>query len=132
MSAIRGIPDYFLERYEDEFAKWAAQIPSGEFHPLRLFTFNEGAVAPPSPDPEQGRQLLGAWLFARLSRRGVEIEPYRESDREAIIKHCERMQRAGIPARTRLVEPARPGIPGFSFAQAKGNGHAVNGQGRED
>src|SRR3974390_1666910 len=93
------IPEYFLERYEAEFAKWAAQIPTGEFHPLRLFVFKEGDAAPSSPDPEQGKQLLGAWLFAKLSRAGVEIEPYREQDREAIGKHVERMQRAGIPAR---------------------------------
>ena len=88
MSQIRDIPDYFLERYEDEFNAWAAQIPRGEFHPLRLFTFNEGDVAPWSPDREQGKQLLGAWLLARLSRQGVEIEPYREADREAILQEA--------------------------------------------
>ena len=119
MSEIRDIPLYFLERYQDEFNAWAAQIPTGEFHPLRLFTFNEGDVAPWSPDREQGRQLLGAWLFARLSRRGVEIEPYREQDREAIFKHCERLQHAGIPARARLAEPPRPGIPVIPFGNQR-------------
>jgi hypothetical protein len=128
MSQIRDIPDYFLERYEDEFNAWAAQIPRGEFHPLRLFTFNEGDVAPWSPDREQGKQLLGAWLLARLSRQGVEIEPYREADREAILKHCERMAAARIPARARLAEPERPGIPVIPFGQLKkGNGHATDG-----
>jgi len=122
MSEIRDIPQYFLERYQAEFNAWAAQIPTGEFHPLRLFTFNEGDVAPWSPDREQGRQLLGAWLFAKLSRSGVEIAPYRDSDKEAIFKHCERMRKAGIPARARLAEPPRPGIPGLPFG--KGNGHA--------
>jgi len=124
MSQIRDIPLYFLERYQDEFNAWAAQIPTGEFHPLRLFTFNEGDVAPWSPDREQGRQLLGAWLLARLSRSGVEIEPYREADKEAIFKHCERMQKAGIPARAKLAEPPRPGIPGLGLG--KGNGHATD------
>jgi hypothetical protein len=126
MSQIRDIPDYFLERYEDEFNAWAAQIPTGEFYPLRLFTFNDGDVAPWSPDPEQGKQLLGAWLLAKISRSGVEIEPYREQDREAILKHCERMQRAGIPARARLREPERPGIPVIPFGRQikNGNGHA--------
>src|SRR6516165_7570599 len=103
MSEIRNIPPYFLERYEAEFAKWAATLPLGTFHPLRLFVFKEGAAAPDSPDPEQGKQLLGAWLLAKLSRKGVEIAPYREQDREAIIKHVERMQRAGIPSRAQLV-----------------------------
>ena len=129
MSSIKNIPEYFLQRYQDEFLTWAAQIPTGEFHPLRLFTFNEGEVAPWSPDREQGKQLLGAWLFAKLSRYGVEIEPYRESDKEAIFKHCERMIRAGIPARAKLAEPPRPGIPGIQFGS---NGHATDGQGRED
>ena len=127
MSSIKNIPEYFLQRYQEEFLTWAAQIPTGEFHPLRLFTFNEGEVAPWSPDREQGKQLLGAWLFAKLSRAGVEIEPYRDSDREAIAKHCERMLAAGIPARARLREPERPGIPVIPFG--KGNGHATNGQG---
>jgi hypothetical protein len=105
------LPLYFLERYEDEFAAWAAEIPRGEFKARRLFVFREGDVAEWSPDPEQGKQLLGAWLLAKISRAGVEISPYREADREAIAKHCERMQRAGIPSRARLIEPERPGIP---------------------
>jgi hypothetical protein len=117
MSQIKNIPDYFLERYEDEFAKWASyRDDDGRAPSTWLFTFNDGEVAPHSPDPEQGRQLLGAWLFAkrwvgRDGRNHVEIEPHREQDREAIMKHCERMQRAGIPSRAVLREPERPGIP---------------------
>ena len=107
------LPTYFLERYESEFAAWAAEIPLGKFKPRRLIVFREGDVAEPSPDPEQGKQLLGAWLLARISRKGVEIEPFSERDREAIAKHCERMQAAGIPSRARLREPPRPGIPGL-------------------
>ena len=127
MSEIRDIPQYFLERYQAEFNAWAAQIPTGEFHPTRWFAFNDGDLAPWSPDREQGRAMLGAWLFAkrwvgRDGRNHVEIEPYRESDKEAIFKHCERMRKAGIPAWARLAEPARPGIPGLPFG--KGNGHA--------
>jgi hypothetical protein len=129
MSEIRGIPDYFLERYADEFAAWAAQIPTGEFKPTRLFVFREGDVAEFSPDPEQGKQLLGAWLLARISRKGIEIEPLTERDKAAILKHCARMQAARIPAAARLVEPERPGIPVIPFGQEKkkGNGHAADG-----
>jgi hypothetical protein len=129
MSQIRDIPDYFLERYADEFAAWAAQIPTGEFKPTRLFVFREGDVAEFSPDPEQGKQLLGAWLLARISRKGIEIEPLTERDRAAILKHCERMKAARIPATAHLREPERPGIPVIPFAkkEKKGNGHAVNG-----
>jgi len=127
MSYIRDIPDYFLERYREEFAAWAAQIPYGGFKPTRLFVFKEGDVAESSPDPEQGKQLLGAWLLAKVSRKGIEIEPLSERDKEAIIKHCARMQAAGIPASARLREPERPGIPVIPFGTGKGNGHAANG-----
>ena len=129
MSQIRDIPDYFLERYQDEFAAWSAQIPTGEFKPTRLFVFREGDIAEASPDREQGKQLLGAWLLARISRKGVEIEPLTERDKEAIYKHCARMQAARIPATAQLREPERPGIPGIPGFGRKGNGHAANGQG---
>jgi hypothetical protein len=112
MSQIRDIPDYFLERYQDEFARWAAyRDEAGRWSSTWLFTFNEGDLAPRSPCEEQGPQLLGAWLFGRRSRHGVEIEPYRDSDRAAILKHCERMQAARVPAWAKLREPERPGIP---------------------
>ena len=130
MSAIRNIPEYFLERYRNEFAVWAGTIATGDFKCTRLFVFREGDAAQASPDPEQGKQLLGAWLLARVSRKGVEIEPLTERDRDAIYKHCARMAAARIPASAHLVEPPRPGIPTIPFG--KDNGHAVNGQGRED
>jgi hypothetical protein len=129
MSAIRGLPDYFLERYREEFAKWASTITTGDFKCTRLFVFNEGDCAEWSPDREQGKQLLGAWLLARVSRKGVEIEPLTGRDREAIERHCARMAAAGIPANARLVEPERPGIPTIPFGS---NGHATNGQGRKN
>ena len=130
MSAIRNIPDYFLERYADEFARWAAyRDEDGRAPSTWLFTFNDGDLAPASPDPEQGRQVLGAWLFAkrwvgRDGRNHVEIEPYREQDRAAIAKHCQRMAVARIPAWAKLREPERPGIPVIPW---KGNGHAIDG-----
>lgn len=105
------IPDYFIERYDREFEKWANEIPRGEFKSRRLFVFREGALAKDSPDPEQGKEMLGAWLFARISRKGVEIEPFTRNDQDRIEKHCTKMQLAGVPARARLIEPNRPGIP---------------------
>jgi len=68
---------------------------------------------------------LGAWLLARISRKGIEIEPLSERDKEAILKHCARMQAAGIPASARLREPERPGIPVIPFG-TRSNGHAAN------
>ena len=108
---ISGVPDYFVARYFHDFVKWAGKIRTGDFPATYLITFNEGELAADSPDPEQGKQLLGAWLFARVSKTAIECEPYNERDRAAIWQHCERMQRAGVRSRDRLVEPPRPGIP---------------------
>jgi hypothetical protein len=136
MSQIRGIPAYFLERYKDEFAKWAAyRDDTGRAPSTWLFTFNEGDLADKSPCEEQGRELPYAWLFmkrwmGRDGRMHVEIEPHKERDREAIVKHCAKMENARVPAWARLREPERPGIPVIPFK--KGNGHATDGQGRED
>jgi hypothetical protein len=105
------LPDYFVARYFHEFVTWAKQIPTGEFKCTRLITFNEGGLADDSPDPEQGKELLGAWLFARVGRRFIECEPYRDLDRDLIRRHCAKMQAAGVHSRDRLVEPPRPGIP---------------------
>jgi len=108
---FRRIPDYFLERYDREFAAWADEIKRGTFQSRRLFVFREGGFAADSPDPEQGKELLGAWLFCRISRKAVEIEPFTKRDEERIRVHCARMQLRGVPARARLIEPPRPGIP---------------------
>ena len=131
MSAIRGIPEYFLERYKDEFARWSVyRDADGRAPPTWLFTFNEGDLADDSPCAEQGKELPGAWLFMKrwLGRDGkmhVEIEPHRERDRAAIRKHCEKMQAARVPAWAKLCEPPRPGIPVIPFGQQikRGNGH---------
>lgn len=102
------IPDYFVERYDADLAAWANLRP---FPSTRLITFREGAFAKDSPDPEQGKELLGAWLLARISRKGVEIEPLSKRDEDRIRAHCANMQFRGVPALARLVEPERPGLP---------------------
>ena len=113
------IPDYFLERYDAEFVKWANEIKRGTFQSRRLFVFREGAFAADSPDPEQGKELVGAWLFCRISRKAVEIEPFTKADEDRIRVHCTRMMLRGVPARAQLVEPPRPGIPTLpSFGNA--------------
>jgi len=129
MSQIRDIPDYFLERYKEEFARWAATLATGEFKCTRWFAFNDGDLAPDSPCVEQGKQMLGAFLLARISRKGVEIEPLTHADHDAIMQHCERMNAGRVPAWAKLREPERPGIPGIPGFGRKGNGHAANGQG---
>ena len=115
------LPEYFVARYFHEFVTWARQIPTGEFKPTRLFVFNEGALARDSLDPEQGKELLGAWLFAKIGKRTVECAPYREHDRDLIRRHCSKMQLFGVRARDRLVEPPRPGIPGLTWNERRGH-----------
>jgi len=104
-----AVPDYFLERYDDEIAAWANNF--AKIGPVKSFVLREGGFADPSPDPEQGAELIVVRLFARLSRKGVEIEPYTERDRRNIARHCEKMQRQGVPARAQLAEPPRPWLP---------------------
>ena len=123
-----NVPDYFLARYDDEIAAWAANFdkigisalaerargvkidpePGVGVHGIVL---REGVLARHSPDPEQGRELLEVFLIAKISRSGVEIRPLTKTDADIIKQHCFRMQVAGVPARAQLVEPQRPGLP---------------------
>jgi len=104
-----NVPDYFLERYDDEIAAWANNF--AKIGPVKSFVLREGAFSNVSPDPEQGAELVVVRLIARMSRKGVEIEPYTVRDRRMIAVHCEKMIREGVPPRTRLAEPERPWLP---------------------
>jgi len=106
---FNDVPDYFLDRYDDEIAAWANNF--AKIGPVKSFVLREGPFADPSPNEEQGAELIVVRLIARMSRKGVEIEPYRERDRRNIARHCEKMQKFGVPARARLIEPDRPWLP---------------------
>ena len=102
------VPDYFVERYAEEFEAWAKHF--AKIGPVKSFVLKEGYAAAHSPDPEQGRELIVVKLLARISRAGVEIAPYTERDRANIRRHCEKMARLGVPARMKLKEPPRPAL----------------------
>lgn len=106
---VDRIPDYFLERYDGEIAAWAENF--AKVGPVKQIVLREGGLADLSPVEEQGAVLVAVKLIARMSRRGVEIEPLTERDAAMIRVHCEKMQRAGVPARAVLVEPERPWVP---------------------
>lgn len=106
---IDGIPDYFLEKYDQEIAAWAQNF--AKIGPVKSFILREGQLSDPSPDPEMGAQLIQVKLIAKMSRKGVEIAPYTERDRTLIALHCEKMQRARVPSNVVLPEPARPWLP---------------------
>lgn len=103
------IPDYFLERYDGEIAAWAQNF--AKIGPIKAFVLKEGHFADSSPDPEQGAELIQVRLLARMSRKGVEIEPFTKRDAELIAKHCAKMQREGVAACAVLKEPPRPWLP---------------------
>lgn len=108
---IDGIPEYFLERYDQEIAAWAQNFE--KIGPVKSFILKEGHLARPSPDPEQGAELIQVKLIAKMSRKGVEIGPYTPRDKTMIWLHCEKLQRAGMGSRTFTAEPPRPGLPMF-------------------
>lgn len=103
------LPDYFLERYDQEIAAWAENF--AKIGPVKAFVLREGHLADLSPDPEQGAVLIQVKLMARLSRKGVEIEPWTKRDEVLIALHCEKLMRAGMPARGFTKEPERPFMP---------------------
>jgi endonuclease YncB( thermonuclease family) len=103
------VPDYFLDRYDDEIAAWAVNFR--KIGPVKSFVLREGYFADASPNEEYGAALIRVQLLAKVSRRGIEIAPYRERDRRNIARHCEKMIKLGIPARARLKEPPRPWLP---------------------
>ena len=107
----RPIPDWFVERYDDELSAWGANF--SKIGPIKSLILREGSFSDLSPDPEQGAVLLGVKLLAEVSsRRGrVTVKPLGDQDEALIARHCEKMMRLGVNPRTRLVEPERAGIP---------------------
>lgn len=103
------IPDYFLERYDTEIAAWAENF--AKIGPVKSFVLREGYFSKSSPNEEQGAELIQVKLIARMSRKGVEIEPFTKRDEEQISKHCTKMQLLGVPSRAILKEPPRPWLP---------------------
>ena len=108
---ISDIPDYFLERYDSEIAAWASNFE--KIGPVKAFILKEGHLARPSPNPEQGAELVQVKLIAKMSRKGVEIGPYTPRDKTVIYLHCEKLQAAGLGSKQFTPEPVRPGLPVF-------------------
>lgn len=106
---IRRIPDYFMERYDREIGLWAQNF--AKIGPVKSIVLREGYLADLSPNEEQGAQLIQVKLIAKMSGRGVEIEPLTRRDETLIALHCEKLQGAGIPAGMVLIEPERPWLP---------------------
>lgn len=112
------LPAYFIDRYDEEIAAWAANF--SRIGPVKTFVLKEGRLSDPSPAEDQGPVLKGARLRAEISARGVVVEPASEADEAIIRRHCEKMEKAGWPARLFDKEPLRPGLPVFPTIAGKG------------
>ena len=138
------IPDWFLRRYQSEFAAWAANfrkigiselvefarptawaaLPHGDPSiGVKSIMLKEGGLADASPDEEAGAKMICVFLLGKQSRAGIEIMPLTRDDRDLIYAHVDKMQRARVDPDMRLAEPVRPGLP--FMPRLKGNGHAA-------
>src|SRR6266852_3079416 len=63
----RPLPDWFVERYDDELRAWGANF--SKIGPIKSIVLREGYFADLSPDAEQGAVLLGVKLIAEVSSR---------------------------------------------------------------
>jgi len=106
-----NLPSYFIERYDREICEWGANFR--KIGPIKSIVLREGQLADPSPNEEQGAELVQVKLVARFMRLANKmlVEPATERDRELIHKHCEKLQRANVHPRLILPEPSRPWLP---------------------
>lgn len=111
ITVFEKIPDYFVERYDDELCAWGRNF--GKIGPVKSIMLREGVFSDSSPDPEQGAKLMVVRLMALMEKfqRRVTVMPYSDADEMLIAKHCEKMQRLKVHPRQRLREPARPWLP---------------------
>ena len=111
ITVFDNIPDFFVERYNEEIEAWAANF--SKVGPVKQVILKEGPFADVSPDPEQGAVLIGVKLIAKMERvRGrVTVSPMGERDEELIRKHCDKMVRLNIHPRKFWKEPERPWLP---------------------
>lgn len=104
-----GIPEYFLERYAPEINAWALNVR--KIGLVKAFILREGYLADPSPNPEQGAQLIQVKLKCQPWLGGVEISPLEERDGALIAIHCDKLKRHGVAPNAILKEPPRPWVP---------------------
>lgn len=108
------VPEYFVNRYQAELRAWAANLKrvGTEKHVV----LREGNQADMSPDPELGAQLIQVTLKCKIERiQGDELQivvSAADEEQEWLIRrHCEKLEKQGIPPGMALVEPERPFVP---------------------
>jgi hypothetical protein len=111
ITVFERIPDYFIERYNDELCAWGKNF--AKIGVVKSIMLREGVFSDSSPNEEQGAKLMVVRLLARMSRqsRRVTVCPFSDMDEQLIAKHCEKMARLNISPRALLSEPKRPWLP---------------------
>jgi hypothetical protein len=111
LTVFERIPDYFVERYNEEICAWGVNL--GKIGPVKTIILKEGPFSDLSPAEDQGAILLGVRLIARMEmlRDRVTVSPFNERDEEIIARHCRKMQALGVGPRLFWKEPPRPGLP---------------------
>lgn len=108
------VPDYFVQRYQDELRAWAANLK--QIGLTKHIILREGVFSDMSPDEELGAQLIQVELKAKIERIDndelrIVVSASDDEHERRIKKHCEKLQRKKIPAGMVLVEPPRAGVP---------------------
>lgn len=108
------VPEYFVHRYQAELRAWAANFK--KIGTRKHIVLREGNLSDISPNPEHGAVLLRVALLAKIDRKAgddfeIVVSAASDQDEALIAKHCEKLQKAGIPSGMVLVEPERAGIP---------------------
>ena len=105
------IPDFFIERYNEEICAWAANF--SKIGPVKTIVLKEGPFSDLSPAEDQGAVLLGVRLIARMERLRdrVTVRPAGERDEAIIARHVRKLMALGIGPRMFWKEPPRPGLP---------------------
>jgi hypothetical protein len=111
LTVFERIPEYFVERYDEEIRAWAANFKA--IGPVKSIVLKEGRLSDVSPDEQAGAVLRQVKLIAKMERwrDRVTITPYEQDDERMIANHCEKMEKSNWPARLFDKEPARPWIP---------------------
>jgi hypothetical protein len=111
LTIFERIPDFFIERYNEELCVWGRNFQA--LGCIKSIVLKEGALSDPSPDPEQGAQLLRVRLLARFEwlRQRMTVTPYSDADEMLIAKHCEKLQKRKQGPRMFTPEPPRPWLP---------------------
>lgn len=116
LTVFERVPDWFIERYDDEMHKWGMNWRKVNYNPddetsVHSIMLREGQLSDSSPDPKQGPELIFVKLIGKRFGSTMYVSPLTERDERLIALHCEKMERLKVSPRLVLPEPLRPWLP---------------------